>query len=704
MFMIEKKPILFNANQYVGINGSPLFFTNFEISNKDAQNITVSYSFLNLTDKTIVGVYFTFWGYSLLNEELERLDNVSYIDIKAEPKTVHNSKEYLTLKNTEIRKYEVVINNVVFNDGTIWNNEDNEKCCCYPKMEPLILDNKLKIKAKELLQNKQDVEVDIKNIRFIPYSEETFWYCTCGHINFQSNKCGKCLVEKNIQTKILDEQFLLEVTKKEAEERREEIQLKKQELVDKTTNVSRDISGNSIKFLNKIQGIYRNQNANRNTLFIFIIVIFVVLLSCFYSLYNSRHNKFMRAFKEGQIVEVETIYKEMSSEEKEEVINTFNQITTKYVEKCKEDTCDFELILEEVNLMKKIIGNFSFTINTNKNYLEFLKQSNENYILGIENYNKENYLDALYYFKLVAENDKNYIYAQEYIEKCSGIVEKLEYEEKMLYAKKFTNKEITLQEFISHYSIKYSTLKENMADEIKIILKEYLEKIDEKEMWKNYSNIRSFIYDNDIHDCDDIMSDFVNKNVSSKLNDIVKNIEFEYKEIEGMKSRIAINDFDKDGIYEILVLIPATMPDDEAYEMILYRYDLINEKVDSFYMGNNKRNAYVKYSDNYIGNFGIAFGEGVASYYFVLDFDTYQITTVTAHDERWDDDYTFEYYKHVGDKYNFDKRGQGIQKSSENEFLKYESYVENQNKSLSTKVVYSKSDILKQLMALYAFN
>ena len=153
--------------------------------------------FKNVGTKPIRGLKVRFFPQDLTGIDLDQPLEHQYLDLNAARDGEFGQKEPVAFPNAVTRAFRVEVYQVVFADGTLWNQEQSQ----WSPMPPLqALETALG--DKELCKEYQILYG--ANCRVMPQEDKGLWRCTCGAWNMESEaKCHACW--KNLdQLKALD--------------------------------------------------------------------------------------------------------------------------------------------------------------------------------------------------------------------------------------------------------------------------------------------------------------------------------------------------------------------------------------------------------------------------------------------------------------------------------------------------------------------
>lgn len=518
--MIVEKSFLFGNEQYYGMDNPLLLFKRFFIDSINGEEIKINYEFVNLSNKEIVGIYFSFCGLSLLNEKKYYIDNFSDIDISVKSNEIYSSLKHIIVKNGEIRKCEVILKNIVFSDGSIWENKELKKCLCYPKFEKINFEKRLLIEATRQLGVS-----NFSNFKFIPYQEENFWYCTCGHINFKGEICSKCGLNKDLQFNVLNKEYLQNEIKRKEQERFDKIEENKKIIIDKGNELSNKVKDNSAKLKNDALGIIRENgkmiseksneiadqiksNADeikklplKNLLLtkksILIITVFFIVLMfglygvSYYKNYNSDFNKFVRYIESESYDSASVLYICIDDETKFEVDGYTISLAQEYFKEYKNEIITSTELSELLKKLDKATSHSNKDLSMLYRDAQEIARSDSRLSKGLEYCNQGEYEKALEHLSEVDEKNNEYQKSLEYIELCNKKIEEereskkkeiesfLDLIDSLITGKMYETAyhEVVKSEYKNHDDVlvKFEEIKEYLNDKIKKYAKNVVE-------------------------------------------------------------------------------------------------------------------------------------------------------------------------------------------------------------------------------------
>lgn len=153
----------------------PIVVTNYSFSKKE-NNLYLAVTFGNMSSENISSVKMDVYGFNSFNDEVI-VDGSNHFqlllqDMKLEGKATGTFKISTPLPNLDIRKVKIIPQNVLMEDGTIYNAE--------------IVDFNIE---KSFTSDENAI---------VPKQNDNYWLCSCGYINpVENNKCQYCASNKD---------------------------------------------------------------------------------------------------------------------------------------------------------------------------------------------------------------------------------------------------------------------------------------------------------------------------------------------------------------------------------------------------------------------------------------------------------------------------------------------------------------------------
>ena len=170
----------------------PIELTAYEINYDDLGSAEATLELFNLSDKTITGYNVTV---ACEKNKHRANQNFSISSLMIEGGFEFKLKIPLQLKH--VKKFDIIIQSVAFNDGTVWRSEGGalvDTCALKP------------ITGKQLDEFQTIAGEDAC---FYPEMQNNFWRCVCGRINSMSDEvCFRCRRERDYVLKDLNRHIL----------------------------------------------------------------------------------------------------------------------------------------------------------------------------------------------------------------------------------------------------------------------------------------------------------------------------------------------------------------------------------------------------------------------------------------------------------------------------------------------------------------
>lgn len=189
--MSERYARLFALPENLYQPGSPvMILAGALLKDNQTGGILALMKFKNVGTKPIRGLKVRFFPQDLTGIDLDQPLEHQYLDLNAARDGEFGQKEPVAFPNAVTRAFRVEVFQVVFADGTLWNQEQSS----WAPMPPLqALETALG--DKELCKEYQILYG--ANCRIMPQEDKGLWRCTCGAWNMESeancHACGKNL-------------------------------------------------------------------------------------------------------------------------------------------------------------------------------------------------------------------------------------------------------------------------------------------------------------------------------------------------------------------------------------------------------------------------------------------------------------------------------------------------------------------------------
>ncbi len=140
---------------------------------------------VNVGNKIITACKVQIKTFEINGNQINETNTFSYLDLKVAYGNYFGPKIPIYLSNNIARKFIVLIEEIVYSDGSIWS-KNNEEILSIPKREEI----SSVLKEKELIQQ-YSIECNT-DMHYLPLMWENLFFCGCGAINYNSNICYRC--------------------------------------------------------------------------------------------------------------------------------------------------------------------------------------------------------------------------------------------------------------------------------------------------------------------------------------------------------------------------------------------------------------------------------------------------------------------------------------------------------------------------------
>jgi hypothetical protein len=207
---------------------------------KDEQDdkVLVQIKFRNMSDKIITAAKVRLKTFDVLGNYLPVDVDYQYLDLKAEYGQFFGDRTAIELNDKNSRSYEICLDTVVFDDGSVWNHDGDSKLTKLVEQKPLT----------EEFENDEFIEqykIDTSKAScYVPIIYKNLWLCSCGTANAEtSEKCLGCQQNKDaifgkLDTAILQEEIdQRRIEAEEKAEREKQLALETQQKADKIKKI-----------------------------------------------------------------------------------------------------------------------------------------------------------------------------------------------------------------------------------------------------------------------------------------------------------------------------------------------------------------------------------------------------------------------------------------------------------------------------------
>ena len=156
----------------------------------------------NIGEQVVSSCKISITAYENNGNKVEGVEGFSYLDLNVGPGVEFGSKTPIFLPDNTTRKFEAVVTEIVFSDGTVQSvDEKNWKPIPERKAITTVLD------SPELVAQFSS-EIGCK-AEFVPEVNEGLYMCSCGNINMDNvHKCCRCGNTMDSLNKLMDKERL----------------------------------------------------------------------------------------------------------------------------------------------------------------------------------------------------------------------------------------------------------------------------------------------------------------------------------------------------------------------------------------------------------------------------------------------------------------------------------------------------------------
>lgn len=165
--------------------------------------------FKNISEKRVTAIQVKIDAYDVMGEKLTGLEKFQYLDLNHGVGEYFGDRVAIELPDSNTRTLRVYVLNVCFDNGEVWNGE-NEEWSMLPKAEAIEGD------PEYLKQYKIEFGPDAK-FQFKEYLD--LWQCVCGNYHkITRNQCTDCMVSKEKISHISESSIKEDIAKRLEEE------------------------------------------------------------------------------------------------------------------------------------------------------------------------------------------------------------------------------------------------------------------------------------------------------------------------------------------------------------------------------------------------------------------------------------------------------------------------------------------------------
>lgn len=238
--------------------GLPVAVTQVDIVTRTNQGetpqVSLALGLQNLEQQEILGVFFTAKCFNLLRQELPGLEKQAVQDLMVAPGGLWFSQTPFVLPDPNTRWVELVVENVVMKDGSIWSDDGSGALKALPEQEPLALDEELR--AEFLRLGREKLGRDLRALwAYQPQKGEGCWRCACGQLCPEgTEKCLCCGVGHEELFDLAQPQRLAQLrTERLAEE--EHLREERRQRVAEQTQAAKEKAAETAEAMKKGMGV-----------------------------------------------------------------------------------------------------------------------------------------------------------------------------------------------------------------------------------------------------------------------------------------------------------------------------------------------------------------------------------------------------------------------------------------------------------------
>lgn len=229
---VQEKDVILAENNDRIIQGTiPVLLEKTVIQKRSDGKLYASCSFVPLADKRIQAISVDVLCADIWREPLQSVNGYQYLDLRTSRDTPFGETEKIPLPDPNTRVIDVVIQKIMFSDGTmIKQGGKTQKCSNRVSLSHFLNDELL---AEYKAQTYQ-------NVIYFPVNHGTIWACTCGAINREEEEnCHLCgdsfallsshLDKDKLQQSVDEKKRIQEEKEEQARRKREEAMRLKRE-------------------------------------------------------------------------------------------------------------------------------------------------------------------------------------------------------------------------------------------------------------------------------------------------------------------------------------------------------------------------------------------------------------------------------------------------------------------------------------------
>lgn len=209
--MAERYQIITHSEDRLYQNDCPVICNAYNIlKDKLTDTLLLQAKFENLSKKAIKEINFAISGYDISGNLLVENFDCEYVAQNIGYRATFGDDTPITLDNNKIRKIDITIRNILFDNNDLWTNPNISKMSNLPEQKNI----EEYLCSDELISEYNILTPKVSYKRKFPIFNENYWLCTCGEINpINETICSTCKTEKEFLKKIINKEFLFESLK-----------------------------------------------------------------------------------------------------------------------------------------------------------------------------------------------------------------------------------------------------------------------------------------------------------------------------------------------------------------------------------------------------------------------------------------------------------------------------------------------------------
>lgn len=210
--MAERYQIISHSENRLYQDDCPVICNAYNILKDNlTDTLLLQAKFENLSKKTIKEINFAINGYDISGNLLVENYECEYVAQNIGYRATFGDDIPITLDNNKIRKIDIKIINILFDNNDLWTSPNISKMLNLPEQKNI----EEYLCSDELISEYNILTPKVSSKRKFPIFNESYWLCTCGEINLNDdNRCSKCLIEKNFLKEITNKDYIVESTEK----------------------------------------------------------------------------------------------------------------------------------------------------------------------------------------------------------------------------------------------------------------------------------------------------------------------------------------------------------------------------------------------------------------------------------------------------------------------------------------------------------